>query len=59
MVMAALALLSVNPSPAESEIRAAMAGHLCRCSGYENIVKAVDAAAKIMAQAICSGKGGD
>ena len=48
MVMAAVGLLSENQAPTLEEIRIAMAGHLCRCSGYENIVKAVDIAAKYM-----------
>jgi len=37
--MATLALLLKNPDPSEEEIREALVGHLCRCSGYENIVK--------------------
>lgn len=49
MVMAAVAFLSENNSPTEEEIRCAMAGHLCRCTGYENIVKAVGVAAKELA----------
>ena len=49
MVMAAIALLCTNPHPNEAEIRSAMAGHLCRCSGYKNIVKAVDIASKKLA----------
>lgn len=45
MVMAAKALLDVNPRPSESEIREAIAGHLCRCTGYDQIVKAIKMAA--------------
>jgi carbon-monoxide dehydrogenase small subunit len=46
MIMAATALLSENPNPSESEVRHALEGNLCRCTGYHNIVKAVlDAAA--------------
>ncbi len=57
MVMAAIGLLSLNPNPTEAEIRSAMVGHLCRCSGYENIVKAVGMAAKTLAELCCDGKG--
>ena len=45
MVMAAEGLLRSNPSPSEAEIREAMAGNLCRCTGYVKIVEAVRAAA--------------
>jgi len=46
MIMAASALLAENPSPSEDEVRHALDGNLCRCTGYHNIVKAVlDAAA--------------
>jgi carbon-monoxide dehydrogenase small subunit len=45
MVMAAVSLLEENPSPSEDEIRHALEGNLCRCTGYQNIVKAVRAAA--------------
>lgn len=41
MIMSAKALLMKNPKPTEEEIRMAMAGNLCRCTGYENIVKAI------------------
>ena len=43
---AAKALLDNNPDPSEEEIRYALAGNLCRCTGYDKIVRAVDAAAK-------------
>lgn len=46
MVMSAKALLLENPSPAEEEIRTAMAGNLCRCTGYGKIIKAVQTAAE-------------
>ncbi|HEY2439965.1 MAG TPA: 2Fe-2S iron-sulfur cluster-binding protein, partial [Solirubrobacteraceae bacterium] len=47
MIMAATALLSENPDPSESQVRHALEGNLCRCTGYHNIVKAVlDAAEK-------------
>jgi carbon-monoxide dehydrogenase small subunit len=45
MVLAATSLLRENPSPSEREIRLALEGNLCRCTGYHNIVKAVQAAA--------------
>ena len=45
MVMAAVSLLEENPSPSEEEIRHALEGNLCRCTGYQNIVAAVRAAA--------------
>lgn len=45
MIMSARALLAKNPNPTESEIRGAIAGNLCRCTGYVNIVKAVMAVA--------------
>jgi aerobic carbon-monoxide dehydrogenase small subunit len=47
MIMAASALLTENPDPSEDEVRHALEGNLCRCTGYHNIVKAVlDAASK-------------
>jgi carbon-monoxide dehydrogenase small subunit len=45
-VVSAAALLAENPTPTEDEIRAALAGNLCRCTGYTNIVRAVAAAAR-------------
>jgi carbon-monoxide dehydrogenase small subunit len=42
MLMTAHALLRENPSPSELEIREALAGNLCRCTGYQNIVKAIE-----------------
>lgn len=45
-LIAAKALLDRNPDPSEVEIRYALAGNLCRCTGYDKIVKAVQAAAK-------------
>ena len=41
MMMTAKALLAENPDPTEDEIRWALSGNLCRCTGYQNIVKAV------------------
>jgi carbon-monoxide dehydrogenase small subunit len=46
MIMAAADLLQRNADPSEREVREALAGNLCRCTGYHNIVKAVQAAAK-------------
>jgi carbon-monoxide dehydrogenase small subunit len=45
MLMAGHALLQRNPHPSEEEIREALVGNLCRCTGYVNIVKAIQAAA--------------
>jgi aerobic carbon-monoxide dehydrogenase small subunit len=45
MVMAAVSLLAENPDPGEAEVRSALEGNLCRCTGYHNIVRAVLAAA--------------
>ena len=50
VMMAAAALLEENPDPTEDEIRWALSGNLCRCTGYQNIVKSVLwAAAKLRA----------
>jgi aerobic carbon-monoxide dehydrogenase small subunit len=46
MVIAAVSVLKENPSPSEDEVRLALEGNLCRCTGYHNIVKAVLAAAE-------------
>ena len=46
MIMAAADLLERNSSPSEGEVREALAGNLCRCTGYHNIVKAVLAASE-------------
>jgi aerobic-type carbon monoxide dehydrogenase small subunit (CoxS/CutS family) len=48
MLLAAKALLDRNPNPSEGEIRKALAGTLCRCTGYENPVRAVRRAAERM-----------
>jgi aerobic carbon-monoxide dehydrogenase small subunit len=45
MVLATVSLLKENSSPSDDEIRHALEGNLCRCTGYQNIVKAVNAAA--------------
>jgi aerobic-type carbon monoxide dehydrogenase small subunit (CoxS/CutS family) len=46
MILAAVALLQANPRPNRKEIRQAMSGNLCRCTGYENIILAVEQAAR-------------
>jgi carbon-monoxide dehydrogenase small subunit len=46
MVMAAVSLLAENPSPTEDEVRTALEGNLCRCTGYHNIIRAVLAASR-------------
>jgi aerobic carbon-monoxide dehydrogenase small subunit len=50
MIMASADLLARNPDPSEQEVREALAGNLCRCTGYHNIVKAVLAAANAPAR---------
>jgi carbon-monoxide dehydrogenase small subunit len=45
-VMATVSLLDENPNPSEDEIRLGLEGNLCRCTGYHNIVRAVQAAAR-------------
>ena len=51
MLMRAYRLLQENPNPSEQEIRYGMAGNLCRCTGYQNIVKAVQAAVRKLSAA--------
>ncbi len=46
MITRAYRLLQENPDPSEEEIRVGLSGNLCRCTGYQNIVKAVQAAAR-------------
>ncbi|MHB8108727.1 MAG: (2Fe-2S)-binding protein [Syntrophorhabdaceae bacterium] len=46
MILSAKCLLDANPQPTESEIREALSGNLCRCTGYQKIVEAVQDAAK-------------
>lgn len=50
-LVAAKALLDRNPNPSETEIRYALAGNLCRCTGYDKIVRAVQSSAKEMREA--------
>jgi carbon-monoxide dehydrogenase small subunit len=51
MMMTAVALLERNPNPTEAEIRHAISGNLCRCTGYVNIVKSIQYAGNKMRQA--------
>jgi len=48
MILAALGFLKLNPTPTRDEIRKGISGNLCRCTGYINIIKAIEAAAKEM-----------
>jgi aerobic carbon-monoxide dehydrogenase small subunit len=57
MIMASCALLADNPNPSEEEIRHGLEGNLCRCTGYHNIVKAVQAAAREQVSAAASASG--
>ncbi len=50
MLLTSYALLKQHPHPTEAEIREGLAGNLCRCTGYQNIVKAVQQAAESLAQ---------
>ena len=52
MLMRAYRFLQENPSPSEDEIRHGMSGNLCRCTGYQNIVKAVQYAAAKLQQSV-------
>jgi aerobic-type carbon monoxide dehydrogenase small subunit (CoxS/CutS family) len=48
VIMSAKALLERNPSPSKEEIKAATAGNLCRCTGYNQIVEAIEDAARVL-----------
>jgi carbon-monoxide dehydrogenase small subunit len=50
MLMSAIYLLRDNPDPSETDIRLAISGNICRCTGYVNIVKAVQLAAQALKQ---------
>jgi aerobic-type carbon monoxide dehydrogenase small subunit (CoxS/CutS family) len=50
MIMSAKSLLDQNPAPTEGDIRKAIAGNLCRCTGYVQIVESIDKAAEMMKQ---------
>jgi carbon-monoxide dehydrogenase small subunit len=51
MMLTSVALLKDNPSPTDEEVRWALSGQICRCTGYQNIVKAVQSAAAVMREA--------
>jgi carbon-monoxide dehydrogenase small subunit len=51
MIMTGVALAEHNPAPSESEVREALEGNICRCTGYQNIVEAIMAGARAMASA--------
>ena len=55
MIMAAEALLKENPNPSEAEIRHAIEGNFCRCTGYHNIVKSIQYAAEKMKKEVQHG----
>jgi carbon-monoxide dehydrogenase small subunit len=63
MMMTSVQLLEENPDPSENEIREALEGNLCRCTGYQNIVRAVENAAEMMrtesSQEVAADGGGD
>jgi carbon-monoxide dehydrogenase small subunit len=48
MIMASIDLLQENPDPSDTEVREGIEGNLCRCTGYQNIVRAVQSAAAEM-----------
>jgi len=58
MLMTALALLERNPDPSEAEIRRAISGNLCRCTGYVNIVRSIQYAARKLREPAAAGAGG-
>ena len=51
-IMSATALLERNPHPSEAEIRLAISGNLCRCTGYDKIVRAIQAASQALSQTV-------
>ncbi|GBD29429.1 Carbon monoxide dehydrogenase small chain [bacterium HR32] len=59
MMLAAVDLLQRNPNPTEEQIRHALEGNLCRCTGYQHIVNAVQAAARAMSAAVGAPSGGE
>ena len=56
MLLASYALLKQNPNPSEADIREGLAGNLYRCTGYQNIVKAVQQAAGKMTELVSAGR---
>lgn len=59
MMLAAVDLLQRNPNPTDEEIRHALEGNLCRCTGYQHIVNAVKTAARLMGSAVGAPAGGE
>lgn len=57
MLLTSVQLLERNPNPTEAEIRHALEGNLCRCTGYHNIVKAIQSAAKKMSATPAGARG--
>ncbi len=55
MIMAGIGVLEKNPNPTESEIRHSLEGNICRCTGYQNIVKAVQYASKKLQESTTEG----
>lgn len=58
-VLSVCAFLAENPSPTEGEIREGLAGNLCRCTGYQNIVRAVQQASTVMNDVPLAARGAD
>ena len=56
MIISAKALLDRNPHPSEEEVRVALSGNLCRCTGYGQIIEAVQMAAERMEETRCKGQ---
>lgn len=56
MLMSTISLLEQNPNPSREEIKKGIAGNLCRCTGYQNIITSIDAAAKQLATEVSSSK---
>ena len=54
MLMASYAFLKFNPAPSEADVRDGLSGNLCRCTGYQNIVKAVKQAAEMLRQPVAA-----
>lgn len=54
MIMSSVDLLEQNPDPSDDEVRHGLEGNLCRCTGYQNIVKAVQSAAEETRQGVTS-----
>ena len=48
MMLTSVALLAENPNPSQEDVRWAISGQICRCTGYQNIVKAVQRAGELM-----------